>query len=74
MKQYLLLPLACFALCGCQEQPAKETPFKMIEQVDFSHVKITDNFWSPRLKSHVTTTLPVCIDQIENQTGRIQNI
>ncbi|MCD8137811.1 MAG: glycoside hydrolase family 127 protein [Parabacteroides gordonii] len=73
MKQYLLLPLACFALCGCQEQPAKETPFKMIEQVDFSHVKITDNFWSPRLKSHVTTTLPVCIDQIENQTGRIRN-
>lgn len=73
MKQYLLLPLACFALWGCQEQSSKEVPFKMIEQVDFSHVKITDSFWSPRLKSHVTTTLPVCIDQIENQTGRIRN-
>lgn len=73
MKTHLLLPLACLALWGCKEPSVGETPFKMIEQVDFSHVKITDTFWSPRLKSHVTTTLPVCIDQIENQTGRIRN-
>jgi hypothetical protein len=45
----------------------------MIRQVDFSHVKITDNFWSPRLDKHVSATLPVCINQIENQTGRMQN-
>ena len=45
----------------------------MIEQIDFSHVKINDNFWSPRLSKHVSATLPVCIDQIENQTGRIRN-
>lgn len=45
----------------------------MIEQIDFSHVKINDNFWSPRLSQHVSATLPVCIDQIENQTGRIRN-
>lgn len=75
MKQYVLLSLTCLALWGCQstKQEVKEKPFKMIEQVDFSHVKINDNFWSPRLKSHVTATLPVCIDQIENQTGRIRN-
>jgi len=47
--------------------------FETITPVDFSHVRITDNFWSPRLKSHVTTTLPVCIDQIEYKTGRIRN-
>ncbi|GHT54189.1 hypothetical protein AGMMS49982_18460 [Bacteroidia bacterium] len=46
---------------------------KMIDPVDFSHVKIIDNFWMPRLKSHATTTLAVCIDQIENQSGRIKN-
>ena len=45
----------------------------MIRQVDFSNVKITDNFWSPRLKKHVTTTLPVCMEQIEHKTGRIRN-
>lgn len=46
---------------------------KMINQVDFSQVRIQDDFWSPRLKKHVTNTLPVCIDQIENKTGRIRN-
>jgi DUF1680 family protein len=45
----------------------------MITPVDFSHVKITDNFWAPRLQSHAAMTLAVCIDQIENQTGRIRN-
>ena len=55
-------------------QPAKEEiPFKPIQAVDFSHVKIEDVFWSPRLEKHITATLPVCIDQIENQTGRIRN-
>lgn len=75
MKKNLLFALSVLALMGCQppKKNVKEAPFITIGQVDFSHVKITDNFWSPRLKSHVTTTLPVCIDQIENQTGRIRN-
>lgn len=46
---------------------------KEINQVDFSDVKITDNFWAPRLEKHLSSTLPVCIDQIENKTGRIRN-
>ena len=74
MKQYLLLAASAFLLQGCQtsKEDIKEQPLKMIEQIDFSHVKINDNFWSPRLSKHVST-LPVCIDQIENQTGRIRN-
>ena len=75
MKQYLLLAASAFLLQGCQtsKEDIKEQPLKMIEQIDFSHVKINDNFWSPRLSKHVSATLPVCIDQIENQTGRMQN-
>ncbi|MDR1341074.1 MAG: glycoside hydrolase family 127 protein [Prevotellaceae bacterium] len=69
MKRFFTLTLFCAALYGC----GKEQPFKMIAPVDFSHVKITDSFWAPRLKSHASTTLAVCIDQIENQTGRIRN-
>ena len=70
MKQYLLLAASAFLLQGCQtsKEDIKEQPLKMIEQIDFSHVKINDNFWSPRLSKHVSATLPVCIDQIENQT------
>jgi hypothetical protein len=45
----------------------------MIDQVDFSCVKVNDGFWSPRLEKHTSATIPVCIDQIENQTGRMQN-
>lgn len=75
MKQYLLLAASAFLLQGCQtsKEDIKEQPLKMIEQIDFSHVKINDNFWSPRLSKHVSATLPVRIDQIENQTGRIRN-
>ena len=75
MKQYLLLAASAFLLQGCQtsKEDIKEQPLKMIEQIDFSHVRINDNFWSPRLSKHVSATLPVCIDQIENQTGRIRN-
>ncbi|MDR3262092.1 MAG: glycoside hydrolase family 127 protein [Tannerella sp.] len=74
MKHYLLLIFSCTALGGClnSEKP-QEQPFRKMDAVDFSHVKITDHFWSPRLKAHATTTLAVCIDQIENQTGRIRN-
>lgn len=75
MKNYLALSVICLAFCGCvgTNSTTEETPLKMIEPIDFSHVNIQDNFWSPRLEKHVTATLPVCIDQIENKTGRMQN-
>ena len=70
LKKTAGILLSCTTLWSCQNE---EQPFKMIDQVDFSHVKITDNFWSSRLNNHATNTLAVCIDQIENQTGRIRN-
>jgi DUF1680 family protein len=76
MNKYWIILLSLFVVCGCTTETGKgEQVFssKSIQQVDFSQVKINDNFWSPRLKSHVTTTLPVCIDQIEHKTGRIRN-
>ena len=70
---YLLLGMTLL-LTSCNQQADKESAsLKPIEAVDFSHVKIVDSFWSPRLDNHVKVTIPVCIDQIENQTGRIQN-
>lgn len=46
---------------------------KPIEPVNFSRVHIDDAFWSPRLSGAKSATLPVCIDQIENKTGRMLN-
>lgn len=57
---------------GCSGKKDEAT-MKMITPVKFSEVVINDGFWSPRLKSHKDVTLGVCIDQIENQTGRIRN-
>ena len=60
----LLLPLSC-SQAG--------SPDKVVMPVNFSDVHIDDSFWTPRLNSHKNVTLGVCIDQIENQTGRIRN-
>lgn len=57
-------------ICACA---GKEQQQKLITPVPFSKVKIEDGFWSPRLQAHKDVTLAVCIDQIENQTGRIRN-
>ena len=65
---YFLLLLSFLA--GCSR---KAENLKPIAPVRFSDVRIDDAFWSPRLLLHKTATLPVCIDQIENQTGRIRN-
>ncbi|MDR0393858.1 MAG: glycoside hydrolase family 127 protein, partial [Tannerella sp.] len=73
-RNFVLLVFSYAALWGCRDSgKTGEQPFQMIEPVDFSHVQVNDRFWSPRLKNHATTTLSVCIDQIENQTGRIRN-
>ena len=73
MRNTSLLTLACVAMMGCAAPVEETTSLKLIDAVDFSHVQIKDGFWSPRLERHLSATLPVCIDQIENQTGRIQN-
>jgi len=70
MKRLLFILLSIICLTACTE---KQASLKKINQVDFSKVQITDKFWSPRLERHTSVTLPVCIDQIENQTGRIRN-
>jgi hypothetical protein len=55
MKQYFVLLFACMALWGCGGQDQIETPpLKIIDQIDFSHVHIRDNFWSPRLAKHTS--------------------
>ena len=66
------LSLSALTLLSCSgtEEPANG---KLITPVSFADVKIDDGFWTPRLLIHKDVTLPVCIDQIENQTGRIRN-
>lgn len=74
MKKTTIIAMtaAMVAAVSCTGEKEAGT-MKKITPVNFSEVKIVDNFWSPRLKNHKDVTLGVCIDQIENQTGRIRN-
>ncbi len=76
MKRNLLTLMSLATLCLGSFLPVGatgNTTMKKVLPLTFDKVKITDSFWSPRLDKHKTATLPVCIDQIENKTGRMQN-
>ena len=77
MKPILLPLVACLLTAsGCTDRGAESAPQAqqdIILPVDFSRVSIRDGFWSPRLEKLSDSTLPVCIDQSENRTGRIRN-
>ena len=66
MKYFCHILLLALALSACTDKAA-------LEPVDFSDVLIEDSFWTPRLDRHKTATIPICIDQIEKETGRMRN-
>ena len=65
--------LAVLLLFSCVGNRNSVSQMKVITPVKFSDVTIDDDFWSDRLYRHKKSTVAVCIDQIENQTGRIRN-
>ena len=70
----LVTPLLLAALClaACQGKSGAGIA-QAVTPVGFADVTVDDAFWGPRLRSHKDVTLGVCIDQIENRTGRIRN-
>jgi uncharacterized protein len=69
MKRYLLI--GCISLCTFVTiaQGKKDYP---IQPVPFTHVKLTDNFWKPRLEINRTITIPASFEQCKS-TGRVKN-
>ena len=65
----LLLFLALLNLTVIFSQNA----LQQYQNVNFSHVQITDDFWKPKIEKVSLVTIPVCIDQTEVKTPRIQN-
>lgn len=64
--------IASAGLAGCSTV-RQDAPFQKNEPVDFSQVKITDDFWLPRIDKHAEVTLPACIRQCEVETQRVKN-
>ena len=71
MKLQFLLPLFLFAgLTACKNEPEK-ADYK-IQGVPFNEVKISDQFWLPKIETNRTVTIPASFAKCE-ETGRIES-
>lgn len=68
-SRYLLIAGLFVGLSSATAQNA----LQQYQSVNFSKVRIIDNFWRPKLEKVSTVTIPVCIDQTEVKTPRIRN-
>jgi uncharacterized protein len=68
---YLLLVIgtSSIVLTGCSKKSSGDYP---IQPVPFTSVKLTDNFWSPRIKKNADITIPIAFGYCKS-TGRIKN-
>lgn len=60
-------------LVSCVSSATAQNALQQYQSVNFSKVRIIDNFWRPKLEKVSTVTIPVCIDQTEVKTPRIRN-
>ena len=67
MKKFLLLAFLFTAATAHAQQ--KDYP---IQAVDFTRVKLSDNFWLPRIETNRTVTIPASFERCES-TGRVKN-
>lgn len=72
IKQLAFLFMASAGMLSCGTGQ-KDASFQKNEPVNFSQVKITDDFWLPRIDKHAEVTLPACIRQCEVETQRVKN-
>jgi DUF1680 family protein len=56
-------------LLACKTLHAQDYP---IQNVPFTNVTLTDKFWTPRIETNRTVTIPASFERCQN-TGRIQN-
>jgi DUF1680 family protein len=67
---YLLSVASIFMiLFGCKKDSVADYP---IQPVPFTSVKLTDDFWSPRISKNETVTIPIAFGYCES-TGRVKN-
>jgi len=67
---YLLSAASVFMiLSGCNKNTEADYP---IQPVPFTSVKLTDNFWAPRIIKNATVTIPIAFSYCES-SGRVKN-
>jgi DUF1680 family protein len=69
-KLFIALLLIVLMIPGCgQKSTTEDYP---IQPVPFTSVKLTDNFWAPRIKMNASVTIPIAFEYCES-TGRVRN-
>lgn len=70
-KQSFLLITALIVLIvfGCNKNSDADYP---IRPVSFTSVKLTDDFWAPRIKKNADVTIPIAFSYCES-SGRVKN-
>ena len=56
---------------GCSKKSSTGADYP-IQPVPFTAVKLTDNFWAPRIKKNASVTIPIAFGFCES-TGRVKN-
>jgi len=65
----LLITTASLLITGCSKNTDADYP---IQPVPFTSVRLTDNFWAPRIKKNATVTIPIAFSYCES-SGRVKN-
>ena len=58
-------------LTGCTQEKKASADYP-IQPVPFTAVKLTDNFWAPRIRKNASVTIPIAFGYCES-TGRVRN-
>jgi DUF1680 family protein len=56
---------------GCTKKSSDRADYP-IQPVPFTSVRLTDNFWAPRIKKNASVTIPIAFGYCES-TGRVKN-
>jgi DUF1680 family protein len=71
IKVLLTIASVVFLIPGCVKKPSTIADYP-IQPVPFTDVKLTDNFWAPRIKKNASVTIPIAFGYCES-TGRVKN-
>jgi hypothetical protein len=68
-KFLILFTVPVLMFSGCSKQRKADYP---IQPVPFTSVKVTDDFWAPRIRKNSTVTIPIAFSYCES-SGRVKN-
>ena len=71
IKVLLTIASVVFLIPGCVKKPSTIADYS-IQPVPFTDVKLTDNFWAPRIRKNASVTIPIAFGYCES-TGRVKN-